>query len=97
MSLAFHPQTDGATERANQTITQMIHQCVSPNQKDWVIKLPAIKFVINSTRSSTTGFSPFQLNYGWNLSLMIWKVEDEFLGVRKFAEQMKMAIIVTNA
>jgi len=93
MSSAFHPQTDGATERANRTITQMIRQCVSPDQKDWVIKLPAIEFAINSARSSTTGFSPFQLNYGRNPSSMIWKVEDEFPGVRKFAEQMKMAIM----
>ena len=57
MSSAFHPQTDGATERANRTMTQMLHQCVSPNQKDWAVKLPAIEFVMNSARSSTTGFT----------------------------------------
>ena len=44
MSSAFHPQTDGATERANRTITQMIRQCVRPDQKDWVSKLPAIEY-----------------------------------------------------
>ena len=64
MSSAFHPQTDGATERANRTMTQMIRQCVQPDQKDWVIKLPAVEFAMNSARSSTTRFSPFQLNYG---------------------------------
>ena len=93
MSSAFHPQTDGATERANRTVTQMIRQCVQPNQKDWVIKLPAIEFAINSARSSTTGFSPFQLNYGRNPSPMIWKGQEEFPGVREFAERMKMAIM----
>ena len=93
MSSAFHPQTDGATERANRTVTQMIRQCVSPDQKDWVAKLPAIEFAINSARSSTTGFSPFQLNYGRNPSPMIWKGQEEFPGVRKFAERMKMAIM----
>jgi len=93
MSSAFHPQTDGATERANRTVTQMIRQCVSPDQKDWVVKLPAIEFAINSARSSTTGFSPFQLNYGRNPSPMIWKGHEEFPGVRKFAERMKMAIM----
>ena len=60
MSSAFHPQTDRATECANRTMTQIIRQCVSPNQKDWVTKLPAVEFAINSARSSTTGFSPFQ-------------------------------------
>ena len=93
MSSAFHPQTDGATERANRTLTQMIRQCVGPNQKDWVTKLPAIEFAINSARSSTTGFSPFQLNYGRNPSPMIWRGQDEFPGVRQFAEQMKLAIM----
>ena len=29
LSSVFHPQTDGATEQANQTMTQMLHQCVS--------------------------------------------------------------------
>ena len=93
MSSAFHPQTDGATECANRTITQMIRQCVSPNQKDWVMRLLAVEFAINSARSSTTGFSPFQLNYGRNPSSLIWKVEEEYPGVRQFAERMKMAIM----
>lgn len=93
MSSAFHPQTDGVTERANRTLTQMIRQCVCPDQKDWLTMLPAIGFAMNSARSSTTGFSPFQLNYGRNPSLMIWRGQEEFPGVRRFAEQMKMAIM----
>ena len=93
MSSAFHPQTDGAMERANRMITQMIRQCVRLDQKDWVRKLPAIEFAMNSARSNTTGFSPFQLNYGRNPSPMIWNVLEEFPGVRKFAEKMKLAIM----
>ena len=93
LSSAFHPQTDGATERANRTMTQMLRQCVSPKQKDWVIKLPAIEFAMNSARSSTTGFTPFYLNYGRNPSPMIWKGEEVYPGVRQFAENMKEAIM----
>ena len=93
MSSAFHPQTDGATERANRTMTQMLRQCVSPKQKDWVTRLPAIEFAMNSARSSTTGFSPFYLNYGRNPSPMIWKGEEVYPGVRQFAENMKDAIM----
>lgn len=40
MSSAYHPESDGSTERANQTVTQMLRQCVRPTQKDWVSKLP---------------------------------------------------------
>ena len=93
MSSVFRLQTDGATERANRTITQMIRQCVGLDQRDWAVKLPAVEFAINSARSSTTGFSPFQLNYGRNPSSMIWKSEDEFPGVQKFAKQMKLAVM----
>ena len=89
ISSASHPQMDGATERANRTVTQMIRQCVRPDRKDWVTKLPAIEFAINSARSSTTGFSPFQLNYGRNPSPMIWRGQEEFPGVHRFAEKMK--------
>lgn len=66
MSSAYHPQSDGATERANRTITQMliIRQCIHPNQRDWVTKLPAIEFAINSARSASTGYAPFFLNFG---------------------------------
>jgi hypothetical protein len=93
LSSAFHPQTDGATERANRTMTQMLRQCVGTNQKDWVTKLPAIEFAMNSARSSTTGFTPFYLNYGRNPSPMIWKGEEVYPGVRQFAENMKDAIM----
>ena len=57
LSSAYHPQSDGSTERANRTITQMLRQCVHPNQQDWVSKLPAIEFAINSARSESTGFA----------------------------------------
>jgi len=42
MSSAYHPQTDGSTERANRTVMQMLRQCINPKQTDWVAKLPAI-------------------------------------------------------
>jgi hypothetical protein len=48
MSSVYHPQSDGATERANKTLTQMLHQCVDAKQKNWVSKLPTIEFAINS-------------------------------------------------
>ena len=47
LSNAYHPQTDGATKRANGMITQMLRQCIGPNQKNWINKLPTVKFAIN--------------------------------------------------
>jgi transposase InsO family protein len=96
MSTAYHPQTDGATERANKTMVQMLRQCVSPDQKDWVMKLPAIEFAMNSARSETTGFSPFFLNYGRVPDTMIWNNNSEYPGVRIFAQRMKDAIMTAH-
>ena len=93
MSSAFHPQTDGATERANRTITQMLWQCVLPNQHDWASKIPAIEFALNTARSETTGFAPFFLNYGRLPRSMIWNSDSEYPGVRIFAQRMKDAIM----
>lgn len=93
MSSSFHPQSDGATERANRTITQMLRQCISPDQRDWVLKLPAIEFAINSARSQTTGYAPFVLNHGLMPQSMIWSTKSEYPGVRVFAQRMKDAIM----
>lgn len=47
MSSAYHPETDGSTERANRTIGQMLRACIGTNQKDWVTRLP---FFLNTGR-----------------------------------------------
>jgi hypothetical protein len=95
MSSAYHPQTDGSTERANRTVTQMLCQCVDDKQKDWVSKLPAIEFAINSARSESTGYSPFFLNSGRMPRLMIWKPapQSKFPSIRNFAQQKRLAIM----
>jgi len=72
MSSAYHPQTDGSTERANKTVAQMLGQCINAKKTDWVAKLPAIEFAINSARSESTGFAPFSLNSGRMPRSMIW-------------------------
>jgi len=96
LSSSYHPQTDGTTERANRTMTQMLRQCVSLSQRDWVTKLPAIEFAMNCARSETTGFSPFFLNYGRMPRPMIWNAKSEFPGVRIFAQRMKDAIMTAH-
>ena len=93
LSSAYHPQSDGATERANRTMTQMLRQCVRPDQTDWVQRLPAVELAMNTARSETTGFSPFYLNYGQMPRSLVWSGESEYPGVRKFAQRMKEAIM----
>ncbi|KIY61552.1 hypothetical protein CYLTODRAFT_362726, partial [Cylindrobasidium torrendii FP15055 ss-10] len=73
----------------------MLRQCIGPNHKDWVSKLPAIEFAINLARSETTGYSPFFLNSGRMPRTMIWNnaSSDEFPGVRVFAQGIKNAVM----
>jgi len=55
MSTSFHPQMDGATERANRSIGQMFWALIKPDQKKWVEKSPLIEFAINASIGNTTG------------------------------------------
>ena len=64
LSTAFHPETDGQTERVNQTIEQYLRHYCSWKQDDWDELLPMAEFAYNSAKSETTGISPFEANYG---------------------------------
>ena len=96
MSSTYHPQSDGSTERANRTVTQMLHQCIQPDQRDWVSRLP--EFAINSARSESTGFALFFLNFGRMPRSMIWgaPAADEYPSVQDFAMQKKMALMAAH-
>ncbi|EJD38758.1 DNA/RNA polymerase [Auricularia subglabra TFB-10046 SS5] len=93
MSSAYHPETDGATARANRTVMQMIRTCALESPETWAIKLPAIEFALNSAVSETTGFSPFFLNYGQHPRALKWNNNSPYPGVIKFAQMMKIAIM----
>lgn len=65
MSTAFHPQTDGQTERLNQTLEQYLRSYVNKEQDNWVELLPIAQFALNSAKNETTSVSPFFANYGF--------------------------------
>jgi len=64
MSTAFHPQTDGQTERLNQTIEAYHRAFVTQEQNDWVALLPMAEFAYNNSVTIGNGMSPFYANYG---------------------------------
>jgi len=63
-STAYHPETDGASERSNKTVIQALRYHVDDNQSGWVRALPRIRFAIMNTINKSTGFTPFQLRFG---------------------------------
>ncbi|KAF8737683.1 hypothetical protein RHS02_06087, partial [Rhizoctonia solani] len=68
-SLAYHPQSNGQTERVNPTIEHFLRAYSGINQKDWVKWLPMAEFAYNNAVHSSTGKSPFKALYGWEPSL----------------------------
>jgi transposase InsO family protein len=64
MSTAYHPQSDGQTERANRTLEEMLRSRVNFEQDDWEDHLSAAELAYNSSVQASSGFSPFFLNNG---------------------------------
>ena len=64
MSTAFHPQTDGQTERMNRTLEEMLRAYSTYNQDQWDEYLPAAEFAYNNSQQTSTGHTPFELDNG---------------------------------
>jgi hypothetical protein len=64
MSSAYHPETDGSSERTNKTVNQMLCFHVKRNQQGWVRALPRIRFQMMNTVNASTKFFGFQLHLG---------------------------------
>ncbi|GFV40175.1 retrovirus-related Pol polyprotein from transposon 412 [Trichonephila clavipes] len=56
---AYHPQTNGLTERFNKTLADMLSMYVHVEQKNWDEILPFVTFAYNTAKQETTGFTPF--------------------------------------
>lgn len=65
-STAFHPQTDGQTERMNTVLESYLRAHVNYMQDDWVSWLPVAEFAYNNSCHATTKTSPFRANYGYD-------------------------------
>jgi hypothetical protein len=64
MSTAYHPQTDGQTERMNRTMEDMLRGFVGPRQDDWCKYLSMVEFAYNNSVQASTLHTPFFLNHG---------------------------------
>jgi len=64
LSTAFHPQTDRQTEHINQEVEQYLQLFINHQQTNWNNWLSCAQFSYNDKVHSSTGFSPFFVNYG---------------------------------
>ncbi|KAI1002674.1 hypothetical protein K3495_g5529 [Podosphaera aphanis] len=65
-STAYHPETDGQTERFNQSLEEYLRKYVNYNQDDWVDWLHLAEFQANNTVNATTGMTPFFADTGFH-------------------------------
>ena len=66
LSTAYHPQTDGQTERVNRTLEQMLRAYVNYRQDNWKELLPMVEFAYNNSMQISTKRTPFEVNYGFH-------------------------------
>ncbi|GJV44624.1 putative reverse transcriptase domain-containing protein [Tanacetum coccineum] len=64
MSNAYHPETDGQSERTIQTLEDMLRACVIDFGNGWVKHLPLVKFSYNSSYHASIKAAPFETLYG---------------------------------
>ena len=60
-STAFHPQTDGQSERTIQTLEDMLRACILDFNKGWVKYLSLKKFAYNNNYQASIGMTPFDM------------------------------------
>ncbi|KAK7912657.1 hypothetical protein WMY93_012868 [Mugilogobius chulae] len=72
----YHPQTDGLTERFNQTLKQMLRKFVNNTGTDWDQWLPYLLFAYREVPQASTGFSPFELLYGHEMRERLEKMSE---------------------
>jgi hypothetical protein len=71
MSTAFHPQTDGQTERVNQVLEQYLRIFCNYQQDNWQELLPLAELAYNNSVHTSTKKTPFLANYGYNITLPV--------------------------
>lgn len=79
LSTAYHPETDGATERINQVVESYLRSFTTYWQEDWSSLLPVAMLAINNRDATSTGMSPFFATHGYNVDLIPLTDSDEVL------------------
>jgi len=90
LSMAFHPQTDGQTERVNQELEQYLRMFIDHRQKQWPEWLEIAEFVYNNKAHSSTRMLPFKANYRQDPRMGFeGRKKGKYQGAEKFIEKMK--------
>ncbi|GJR64255.1 putative reverse transcriptase domain-containing protein [Tanacetum coccineum] len=77
MSTAYHPETDGQSERTIQTLEDMLRACVIDFGKGWVKHLPLAEFSYNNSYHASIKAAPYEALYGQKCRSPVCWAEDD--------------------
>ncbi|WVZ91013.1 hypothetical protein U9M48_037246 [Paspalum notatum var. saurae] len=86
-SSAYHPQTDGQTERTNQILEDMLRACAIQYGTSWDKSLPYAEFSYNNSYQASIKMSPFRALYGRRCELHCIGINRERSGLLKLDEK----------
>jgi transposase InsO family protein len=89
-SLAYHPQTDGQTERTNQLLEDMLRACALQRGSSWDKSLPYAEFSYNNSYQASLKMSPFETLYGRKCRIPLYWIrlkEDKSLDLNLFKKK----------
>ncbi|GKD69452.1 putative reverse transcriptase domain-containing protein [Tanacetum coccineum] len=97
MSTAYHPQTDGQSERMIQTLEDMLRACVIDFGCSWDVHLPLAKFSYNNSYHSSIRCAPFEALYGRKCrSPVLWAEigENSLIGPELVQETNEKVVLI---
>jgi hypothetical protein len=96
-SSAYHPQTDGQTERTNQILEDMLRACTLKYGKSWNKSLPYAEFSYNNSYQASIDIAPFEALYGRQCrTLLFWSqtVESQVFGSKVLKDVERQVQII---
>ncbi|GKB90621.1 putative reverse transcriptase domain-containing protein [Tanacetum coccineum] len=99
MSTAYHPKTDGQSERMIQTLEDMLRACVIDFGGNWDVHLPLAEFSYNNSYHSSIRCAPFEALYGRKCrSLVLWTEigENSLIGPELVQETTDKVVLINE-
>ena len=93
LSSAYHPETDGQTERQNQTLQQYLRIYCALEQDDWASWLSCAEFAYNDSIHASTGFTPFQAYIGMDPRSSDWPEQPQADREAPFGAELAAKVI----
>jgi hypothetical protein len=98
LSSAFHPESDGQTERMNRVLGEALRNYAGTDHHAWDRWIPAAEFAINNAVNRSTNQSPFYLNYGFHpRTPLMLELGDDVPAAQQYAQTLLSVWLTPNA